>query len=230
MKPKKGARNPLAENQFMAADAVQFYDEHARRFMGTIYRRFAKKAAGIHPGAKRILDIGAGSGLLTIALAKAFPGAQITGIDISEEMLKMARQNAAAAGFADRVNFLQAPAENLPFKDGYFNLTASNASLHLWKDPPKVIDEIARVTAPGGHFILWDNYRINPLKPFLRLLGRVMGMNTRQCRLWMAAVGSSYTAGEAKTIVSTGAIKGARVKVNPALMELCIEWQKALVD
>ena len=100
MKFIKDARIPLREDHLSNADIAQFYDEHARRFMGLVYRRFAAKVARISPAGKRVLDIGTGSGRLAIELAKARPDWQITGIDISEDMLKIARQNAAQERFS----------------------------------------------------------------------------------------------------------------------------------
>ncbi len=220
-----GARIPLKEDSFIDAGLAQFYDEHARRFMGPIFRRFAKRAAKISPAGKQVLDIGTGSGRLAIELAKARPDWQITGIDISEDMLKLARQNAARMGLADRIDFKQASADALPFPDGFFDLAVSNASLHLWSDPLKVFNELARVTAPGGYCLIWDNLRLARLNPLLSLLGRLMGMNAAQCRLWMRAIRSAYTTGEARAILRESALKGARVMITDFL-ELGIEWRK----
>jgi ubiquinone/menaquinone biosynthesis C-methylase UbiE len=222
----EGGRIPLKEDTFVDANSAQFYDEHARRFMGSVYRRFARKVAGINPAGKRVLDIGTGSGRLAIELARARPDLQITGIDISENMLKLARQNAARGSLADRIDFRQAAAAALPFTDGYFALVTSNDSLHLWADPLKVFQEIARVTAPGGYCLIRDNLRLTMLTPLLNLLGRAMGMNAAQRRLWRQAIRSSYTIGEAKAILKESALKDARVKTIPGFFELGIEWRK----
>jgi len=222
----KGARVPLREDEFTNADAARFYNEHARRFMGPAYRRFARKVAKISLPGKHVLDIGTGSGLLAIELAKEHPDWQISGIDISEEMLKLARQNAAQIGLSDKIDFRQAPAAALPFPDGSFDLVASHASLHLWKDPIEVFKEIARVTAPGGYCCLWDNLRVNALRPLLSLVGCLMGMNTAQRQLWRRAVRSSYTLGETKAIIKESALKDARVKFIPIFFMLGIAWRK----
>jgi ubiquinone/menaquinone biosynthesis C-methylase UbiE len=223
-----GTRIPLNEEQFIDAAAAQLYDEHARLFMGQVYRRFAAQVAGISLPGNRVLDIGTGSGRLAIELAKGHIDWQITGVDISEEMLKLARQNAARDGLAERIDFRQASAQILPFADGYFALVTSNASLHLWADPLKVFQEIARVTAPGGYCLIWDNLRITVLNPLLRLVGRAMGMNAAQRRLWMRAICSSYTLGETRAMLNESALKDARVIFTPGLFELGIAWRKTL--
>jgi SAM-dependent methyltransferase len=221
-----GKRVPLDEDQFIDFDSAQFYDEHARRFMGPVYRRFAVKAAGIITSGNRVLDIGAGSGLPAIELAQARSDWRITGIDVSENMLELARRNAAQSGLADRIEFRQATADALPFDEGCFSLVVSNASLHLWKDPLKVFKEIARVTAPGGYCLIWDNLRLSAFGLFMGLIGRAMGMDAPQRRLWRRAVRSSYTAGEAKAMLKESALQNARVTLNPWIMELGIEWRK----
>ncbi len=222
----KGARVPLEEGQFMGAKAAQFYNEHARRFMGPLYRRLAVKAAWISPPGKRVLDIGTGSGWLAIELARASPDWRITGTDISEEMLKLARQNATQKSLTERIDFLNAPAVALPFADGYFDLIVSNASLHLWADPRRVFKEIARVTAPGGYCIIRDNLRLTALGPIFSLIGRVMGMNAEQHLLWLQAIKSSYTVGEVKALLKKSPLKDARVGIT-RFLELEIQWEKA---
>jgi ubiquinone/menaquinone biosynthesis C-methylase UbiE len=122
--------------------------------------------------------------------------------------------------------FQNTPAETLPFPDGSFSLVVSNASLHLWKDPVKVMDEIARVIAPGGYCLIWDNLRFPMSHPVLGLLGRALRMNKPQRRLWMEAVASAFTPGEAKTLLRQSAMKDAQVKADFILMELEIEWRK----
>ena len=226
MKLITGTRIPLTEESFVAADFARFYDEHARRFMGPVYRRFAAKATGYRLSGKRVLDIGTGSGLLAIELARVRPEWQITGIDISEDMQKIARENAARVNLAASIDFQQASAAALPFADGYFSLVICNSSLHLWADPIKVFKEIARVTSPGGYCLIWDNLRLAMLHPFLSLIGWIMGMNASQRRLWMQAVRSSYTIGEAKAMLKNSALKDARVIFIPGVFYLGIEWRK----
>jgi ubiquinone/menaquinone biosynthesis C-methylase UbiE len=222
----KSERVPPNEAEFIDAAAARAYDEHARRFMRAVYRRFAGKAARLNIPGKRVLDIGTGSGLLAIELARARPDWHVIGIDVSEEMLKLARHNAAGAGSSDRIDFQQAAAAALHFPDGSFALVTSNVSFRLWQDPFKIFKEIARVTAPGGYCLVWDNLRLTALCPLLDLIGRAMGMNSKQRRLWLQAVRSAYTLGEARVIIEESALKDARVTFIPYLFMLGIEWRK----
>jgi ubiquinone/menaquinone biosynthesis C-methylase UbiE len=222
-------RSPLNENAFTGAAAAQFYDEHARHFMGSVYRRFTRKAAALVPAGARVLDVGTGTGRLALELAKARPDLHIIGVDISVDMIDIARQNAARSGLSAVAEFRPVSAASLPFPDNYFALVTSNASLHLWSDPAKVLDEIARVTAPGGCCLVRDNLRLAVISPFLGLAGRVMGMNKAQRRLWLEAVRASYTPGEVKKILRNSSLKDARVSVAPDLLYLDISWRKPRV-
>jgi ubiquinone/menaquinone biosynthesis C-methylase UbiE len=230
MKPAKTSRVPISQNQFNEGAAAGFYDEHARRFMAPVYRRFAIQAAGLKAPGNRVLDIGTGNGLLLIEILKARPDWNITGIDISGEMLKLAGENASKAGISGKIDFIQASADALPFTERQFDVVISNASLHLWKDPVGVFNEIARVTAPGGRLLLWDNLRLPFFYPLFHLLGWLMGMNESQRILWVKAIKCSYNAGEASKILKQSALKEARVKTDYSLIELNIEWQKPLAS
>jgi ubiquinone/menaquinone biosynthesis C-methylase UbiE len=222
----QGKRARLDEMIFRDAALARFYDAHARRFMGVIYRRFADRVNMLDLAGTQVLDVGTGTGLLSFVLAKEHPGWQLAGIDISDDMLELARETASRNDLSGRVLFQNASAEALPFPDGSFSLVVSNASLHLWKDPVKVMDEMARVTTPGGYCLIWDTLRFPMSHPVLGMLGRALGMNKPQRRLWMDAIASAFTPGEAKRLLRQSVMKDAQVKADFILIELEIEWRK----
>jgi len=98
---------------------------------------------GPQPG-ERILDLGCGTGQLTAEIAKS--GAQVLGIDKSEEMLREARQN------YPELTFVQGDATAMRFKDP-FDAVFSNAALHWVKDADRAAESIAFALRPGGRFI-----------------------------------------------------------------------------
>ena len=106
-------------------------------------------------GRGELLDIGCGSGVVTLAAAKAFgPSSRITGLDLSPEMLAFAGQKAENAGLADRIRFVEGDAEALPFAEAAFD---SVVSLYAWRhlpDPAAATREAFRVLRPGGTFVL----------------------------------------------------------------------------
>lgn len=93
-----------------------------------------------------ILDLGCGTGKLTIELARLASKGSVVGIDPSEEMLDKAR---AIASGADNLSLIKAPAENLEFIDR-FDLAFSNSAMQWVKDQPKAAGRIYQALKPGG--------------------------------------------------------------------------------
>jgi ubiquinone/menaquinone biosynthesis C-methylase UbiE len=104
----------------------------------------------------RVLDLGTGTGAGALWLAREFPQARVTGVDISEAMIEKARAKLPDA-LSGRVDFLVADAERLPFADGSFDLVAQISV-------PMFFDEVARVLAAGGHVIVVSS--LGPKTPF----------------------------------------------------------------
>lgn len=102
-----------------------------------------------------ILDIGCGTGSLTIDLARMYPKAQITAVDLSYPYLKQAQRR--LRNFP-RVNFLQANGEELPFKDNNFDVVTSCFMFHELPRPARerVIKEMVRVKKPDGVGVIAD--------------------------------------------------------------------------
>jgi ubiquinone/menaquinone biosynthesis C-methylase UbiE len=178
---------------------------------------------GIKSG--RVLDIGTGSGRLSIELAKAKgSNFEITGLDISENMLKKAAENARQAGVEDKIKFVQANADALPFPDGSFDLVISYASLHHWFRPATVFKEAQRVAKKGGAVIIRDNRRVygNPFwEVFIWILRRFM--NRRHRENWPKAIMASYTIPEVKAILEEAGLTDYRVSTDFIKFDLCVE-------
>jgi SAM-dependent methyltransferase len=103
----------------------------------------------------RVLDVASGDGCYSLWLAER--AGQITGIDLSSAYLVHARHNAARAPHAGRVGFLCADVGNLPFDDGSFDFTWCAQSLFTLPEPRDVLQEMIRVTRPGGHIAILEN-------------------------------------------------------------------------
>ncbi len=105
----------------------------------------------VNPGpAQRILDVATGTGLVAFGLARR--GAQVTGLDQSEDMLAGARRRLAAAPshVRDSVTFIQGEAEHLPFADAEFDGLTFTYLLRYVDDRAATMRELARVLKPGG--------------------------------------------------------------------------------
>ena len=97
------------------------------------------------PAARRALDLGTGTGAAAFAIARRFPEAEVTGVDLAEGMLAEARRNTPLE-LASRIEFRSADAARLPFEDGSFDLIALANMIPFF-------DELDRVLAPGGRVV-----------------------------------------------------------------------------
>lgn len=100
----------------------------------------------------RILDVGTGPGFFAINLA--LEGHEVTAVDVTEQMLAHARENAAAYGA--KVNFVLHRGEFLPFADGSFDLIVSRNVIWNLEYPRQALSEWSRVLSPGGRMVYFD--------------------------------------------------------------------------
>lgn len=111
--------------------------------------------ARLAPG-EAVLDLGSGGGLDAILAATLVgPAGRVTGVDITEEMVALARRHAAAAGLAN-VEFLRAAIEDLPLPSESVDVVISNCVINLSTDKSRVLTEAARVLRPGGRLAVAD--------------------------------------------------------------------------
>jgi ubiquinone/menaquinone biosynthesis C-methylase UbiE len=96
-----------------------------------------------------LLDVGAGSGTISVTLAKALPEGHVTGVDIKEDILPRARAVAEIEGVKN-IEFQQADIFKLPFADGTFDVAHCHQVLTHLKNPWDALGEMLRVTKPGG--------------------------------------------------------------------------------
>lgn len=113
--------------------------------------RCARLRSGEHA-----LDVGCGSGTLSIALAMAYPGAAVTGLDANVEALVLAHKNARARGAL--INLEHGLAQHLPYEAASFELVVSRLYLHHGGGAAKnrALAEALRVTKPGGRILIAD--------------------------------------------------------------------------
>jgi SAM-dependent methyltransferase len=111
--------------------------------------------ADLHEG-EVVLDLGSGAGAdVLISARRVGPTGRAIGIDMTDEMLDLARRNATNAGLSN-VEFRKGYLEELPLPDASVDVVISNCVINLSGDKPKVLAEAARVLRPGGRFAVSD--------------------------------------------------------------------------
>ena len=109
--------------------------------------------------ADRVLDLGCGTGWASRRLARIVTSGEVVGLDVADEMLRRAEQTSAGIG---NVRYVWGSAEKIPAADNAFSKILSVESFYYYADQGKALDELLRVTAPGGKlFILINLYSDN---------------------------------------------------------------------
>jgi SAM-dependent methyltransferase len=111
--------------------------------------------ADLHEG-ERVLDLGSGGGIdVLLSARRVGPAGFAYGVDMTDDMLALARTNAAKAG-ATNVEFLKGEIESVPLPDAAVNVVISNCVINLSTNKPAVLAEMFRVLVPGGRIGVSD--------------------------------------------------------------------------
>lgn len=147
--------------------------------------------ADLRPG-EVVLDLGSGGGAdALLAARRVGPGGRVYGLDMTDEMLALARDNARRAGVGN-VEFLKGEIESVPLPDASVDVVVSNCVINLSADKPRVLREAFRVLRPGGRFAVSDIVIRGPVPPELR--GSV--------EAWIGCVAGALEEAEYRTLLA----------------------------
>ena len=133
--------------------------------------------AALNPG-EIVLDLGSGGGIDVLLSAKRVgPNGKAYGLDMTDEMLALARANQKKAGVAN-VEFLKGEIENIPLPDNSVDVIISNCVINLSSDKDRVLREAFRVLKPGGRFAVSD----------VVVTGEIPDVIRKRVELWIGCI------------------------------------------
>jgi len=163
-----------------AGENRRMFDRIARRYdllnalmslgLHRVWRRRAVQRLVENQG-RDVLDIGCGTGDVAIAVLRKVPSACVTGIDVSADMLAIAKAKTHEAGLADRVAYQEADAIRLPFADASFDGIISAFCIRNIVDHAAALTDMRRVLRPGGTVAILE--LAAPPNPVLKLVHRL---------------------------------------------------------
>lgn len=147
---------PLSHfNYLFTGWGSRLYDVIAVRLISRLYRRVIADMAPVLSEGK-VLDAGTGPGTLAREIARRQPGLEVYGIDLSEDMIRLAREHAKREQLEERVHFAVGNVAHLPYPDQSFDLIVSTISMHHWYELEQPLRDLYRVLRPGGRLWIYD--------------------------------------------------------------------------
>jgi ubiquinone/menaquinone biosynthesis C-methylase UbiE len=157
--------------------------------------------AELKPG-EVVLDLGSGGGLdVLLSARRVGPQGKAYGLDMTDEMLALARENQRQAGLQN-VEFLQGEIEAIPLPDGAVDVIISNCVVNLSGDKRKVLAEAFRVLKPGGRFAISDVVVRGTLPDAVR----------RNMELWVGCVAGALEETEFKTLLAEAGFENPEIE------------------
>jgi len=157
--------------------------------------------AQLHPG-EVVLDLGSGGGIDVLLSAKRVaPGGKAYGLDMTDEMLALARDNQRKAG-VDNVEFLKGEIESIPLPDNSVDVIISNCVINLSADKDKVMREAFRVLRPGGRLAVSD----------VVVRGEVPVEIRRRVELWVGCIAGALKDSEYQGKLAAAGFEGIEIE------------------
>ena len=158
--------------------------------------------AEIHPG-ETVLDLGSGAGLdVLLSARRVGREGRAYGLDMTDEMLELARSSAREAG-ATNVEFLKGRIEEVPLPDASVDVIVSNCVVNLSPDKDRVLREAFRVLRPGGRLAISD----------VVVLGELAEPVRRDMEAWAGCVAGALADGEYREKLAAAGFEGVGVEV-----------------
>jgi arsenite methyltransferase len=161
--------------------------------------------ATLSPG-EVVLDLGSGGGIdVLLSARRVAPGGKAYGLDMTDEMLELARENRRKAG-VENAEFLKGEIEDIPLSDDHVDVVISNCVINLSTAKEKVIDEAFRVLKPGGRFAVSDMV-------FLGDKSKLPDEVVRSVELWAGCVSGALEKEAYETLLREAGFEDVSVEI-----------------
>jgi ubiquinone/menaquinone biosynthesis C-methylase UbiE len=136
-----------------AMDSAEETDAYDAMDHGAVNRAFVDDLLAVAPTPGRVLDLGAGTALIPVEIARRAASARVTAVDLASTMLRRGAEHVARAGLTARVGLVVASATALPYGRGDFDVVVSNSLAHHIPEPAALFASIAAVAGDGAVFV-----------------------------------------------------------------------------
>jgi arsenite methyltransferase len=161
--------------------------------------------AALSPG-EVVLDLGSGGGIdVLLSARRVAPGGKAYGLDMTDEMMELARANRREAG-VENVEFLKGEIEDVPLPDDHVDVVISNCVINLSTEKERVIGEAFRVLKPGGRFAVSDVV-------FLGDKGNLPSEVVRSAELWAGCISGALEKSEYEALLESAGFEDVFVEV-----------------
>ena len=191
------------------AEAAEAYDAMGH---GEVDHAFVDRVMALGASTGHFLDVGTGPAQIPILLAQKCPDIHITGIDLSEEMLKIAKRHVADAGLTDRITLEHVDAKTLSYPDNTFDGLISNSIVHHIHDAMKALQEMGKVVKGNGMVLIRDLIRPETMTDAQAFVDRYAADDTPyQQKLYYDSFLASFTLTEVNQMLTQMDMPGAVV-------------------
>jgi ubiquinone/menaquinone biosynthesis C-methylase UbiE len=196
----------------MEGAVAKWYATHTKKSLED-FKTLAQRVAGQIPPKSSVLEVAPGPGYFAIELAK-LGTYRVTGLDISETFVELARANAEQENVA--VDFRRGNASAMPFRDAKFDFLLCRAAFKNFTDPSGALEEMYRVLKPGGKALIIDLRRDASMESINQAVdamsfGAVNGMITKLTFRFML-LKRAYTKKEFQELISKTKFNGAEIR------------------
>ena len=194
-----GCADPITSNLYSDAET---HDVPAEAVAASLGCGNPTALAAIEPG-QTVLDLGSGGGIdVLLSARRVGPNGKVYGLDMTDEMLSLARENQRKAG-ATNVEFLKGTIEAIPLPDNSVDVVISNCVINLSSDKDATLREAFRVLRPGGRFAVSDVIVRGDVPPDIR----------RSMELWVGCIAGALE--ESEYVAKLRAAGFADIDVEP---------------